>query len=75
MSIEPPREVLVRPTTRTRVDLGLRLPDRDPSTGGRLVAATSIGSDAVNVRVALAEAADVDDEMHDLLRAAYAANA
>jgi hypothetical protein len=64
---------LVRPTTRTRVDLGLRLPEQAPA--GRLERATSLGNDTMTVRIGLHRVADVDDEVADWLGRAYAANA
>jgi hypothetical protein len=63
---------VVQASTRQRVDLGLRL-DREPA--GRLLAARGVGNGCCTVRVALAAAADVDDEVVDLLAEAYAANA
>ena len=62
----------VRATTRDRVDLGLRLDDAGP--GGRLLAAGNVGGGGVTVRVALARPDDVDDEVRDLMRRAYAEN-
>jgi uncharacterized protein DUF5990/uncharacterized protein DUF5655 len=62
----------VRAATRDRVDLGLRLDDTRP--GGRLLAAGNVGGGAVTVRVALARPDDVDDEVRDLMRRAYAEN-
>ena len=41
---------VVRPTTRTRVDLGLRL---DEPPGGRLLAAGGLANETISVRVAL----------------------
>ncbi|MFE2756537.1 DUF5655 domain-containing protein [Actinosynnema sp. NPDC059335] len=55
---------VVKPTTRTRVDLGLRLPPHPPA--GR--------PGAVTVRIAIASADDVDDTTLDHLRTAYTAN-
>ena len=74
VSLVGPRRTfaVVQASTRTRVDLGLRLPDREP--GGRLLAARSIGNGACTVRVPLADVSDVDDEVTDLLRQADAAN-
>ncbi|RII08060.1 hypothetical protein DSC45_33815 [Streptomyces sp. YIM 130001] len=60
-----------RPTTRTRVDVGLRLPDAAP--GGRLLSAKGLG-DGMDVRVALSAVDEVDDEFAVLLRRTYAAN-
>jgi hypothetical protein len=74
VSLVGPRRTfaVVQASTRTRVDLGLRLPGREP--GGRLLAARSIGNGACTVRVPLAGVADVDEEVTDLLRQADAAN-
>jgi hypothetical protein len=63
----------IRATTRNRVDLGLRLDGTGP--GGRLLAAGNVGGGGVTVRVALTSPDDVDDEVCDLLRRAYAENA
>jgi hypothetical protein len=62
----------IRPATRDRVDLGLRLDGAGP--GGRLLAAGNVGGGGVTVRVALARPDDVDDEVWDLMRRAYAEN-
>jgi len=72
VSLFTPRRTfaLIRPTTKKRVDLGLRLPDRVPS--GRLEAAKRLGKEAINIRVGLRSVDDVDEEVIDLLKAAYA---
>lgn len=57
---------VVKPTTRTRVDLGLRLAS-DPPAG-------SPGHPTVTLRIAIASADDVDDTTLDHLRAAYTYN-
>jgi len=62
----------VQPTTRKRVDLGLKL--KDPRRRGPLAANSSMGSSVVNARVPLASVDDVNDEVEDLLREAYADN-
>ncbi|KAE8765432.1 DUF5655 domain-containing protein [Georgenia thermotolerans] len=61
----------VQPSTRARVDLGLRL---DDPPGGRLATAPSVGNAAIRVRVPLGSVEDVDDEVADLVRRAYAEN-
>ena len=61
----------VRPTTRTRVDVGLRLPHAAP--GGRLLSAKGLG-DGMDVRIALSAVEAVDDEFAELLRRTYDAN-
>jgi Family of unknown function (DUF5990)/Domain of unknown function (DUF5655) len=63
----------IRATTRNRVDLGLRLDGAGP--GGRLLAAGNVGGGGVTVRVALTSPDDVDDEVRELMRRAYAENA
>jgi uncharacterized protein DUF5990/uncharacterized protein DUF5655 len=63
----------IRATTRNRVDLGLRLDGTGP--GGRLLAAGNVGGGGVTVRVALTSRDDVDDEVRELMRRAYAENA
>jgi hypothetical protein len=74
VSLVGPRRTfaVVQASTRTRVDLGLRLPDREP--GGRLLPGKNIGNGSCTVRVPLATVDDVDDEVRRLLREAYAAN-
>lgn len=62
----------IEPTTRSRVDLGLRLPDVAPA--GRALAATSLGQSAMTHRIPLASADDIDDEVGSWLRRAYDAN-
>jgi hypothetical protein len=64
---------LVQPTTRTKVDLGLVLPGREPAE--RLRPAGSFGSGRTTHRVTLTSADEVDDEVHRWLRAAYASEA
>jgi len=60
---------LIQPSTKTRVDLGLVLPDVAPTE--RLAASTNFGSGSINRRVALATPADVDAEVEGWLRQAY----
>lgn len=60
---------LIQPSTKTRVDLGLVLPDVAPSQ--RLTASTNFGSGSINRRVALSTPADVDAEIEGWLRHAY----
>jgi hypothetical protein len=62
----------IEPSTKSRVYLGLRLTGQP--AGGRLEQARSMGQSAVTHRIGLASAEDVDDEVVDWLRAAYAAN-
>lgn len=74
VSLVSPRRTfaVVRPTTKGRVDVGFRLDVRAPA--GRLEPAKGLGNDAINVRVGLHSADDVDDEVIELLELAYAAN-
>ncbi len=62
----------VRPTTRTRVDLGLRIDGVEPS--GRLLDGRNTAGGSVNLRVALQSVDDLDAQALDLLRRAYEAN-
>jgi Family of unknown function (DUF5990)/Domain of unknown function (DUF5655) len=59
----------VQATTKSRVDLGLRLVDVAP--GGRLVAARNLNVGAVNLMVALTGPDEVDEEVLGWLRRAY----
>ena len=74
VSLVGPRRTfaVVQASTKTRVDLGLRLPGREP--GGRLLAATSLGNGGMPLRVPLTTVEDVDDEVVDLLAEAWTAN-
>jgi hypothetical protein len=62
----------VRPTTKTRIDLGLRIDGAEPA--GRLLDGRNTAGGSVNLRVALSSVGDVDDEAVGLLRRAYEAN-
>ena len=72
VSLVSPRRTfaVVQATTRTRVDLGLRLDGVEP--GGRLQAARDIG--AATVRITLSGPEEFDDEAFGWLRHAYEAN-
>ena len=60
----------IKPTTRTRIDLGLALGDT-PATG-RLVATGGLAKgDRITLRVPITALADIDAEVEQLLRAAY----
>jgi hypothetical protein len=59
---------IIQPSTKTRVDLGLKLPD-EPA-GGRLEAAGSWNS-MVSHRVRLEEPEDVDDDVKAWLKKAW----
>ncbi len=62
----------VRPTTKTRVDLGLRIDDAQP--GGRLLDGRNTAGGSVNLRLPLRHVDDLDEEAVGLLRRAYQAN-
>lgn len=62
----------IEPRTRSRVDLGLRLPS--PGREGRLEPSTSLGQSGMTARIALTSEDAVDDEVVDWLKRAYAAN-
>ena len=67
----PKQFALVQPSTRTRVDVGLRLPGGEATE--RLRDAGSFGSGNITHRVALAAPQEVDAELEGWLRDAYAA--
>ena len=62
----------VRPTTKTRSDLVLRLDGAEPC--GRLLDGRNAAGGGLNVRIALQSVADLDAEALDLLGQAYAEN-
>ena len=62
----------IKATTRTRVDLGMRLDGVAPA--GRLHAAAGVGSDTINLRVGLATPDEIDDEVVAWLARAYRAS-
>jgi predicted transport protein len=59
----------VQPSTRTRVDIGLKLPG--VPMGGRLEPAANTGSGSMTHKVALTSPEEVDDELIGWLRRAY----
>lgn len=63
---------VLQASTRSRLDLGLRLDDREPA--GRLLSARSVGNRDCAVRIALGSVAEVDEEVLGLLAEAYRAN-
>jgi hypothetical protein len=71
VSLVSPRRTFaaVQATTKSRVDLGLRLTDLEP--GGRLLAARNLNVGAVNLMVALTGPGEVDEEVLGWLRRAY----
>jgi hypothetical protein len=72
VSLVTPRRTfaVVKATTKSRVDLGLRLDDTQP--GGRLLPARDIG--AATVRIPLTAPDEVDEEVLGWLRRAYDEN-
>lgn len=74
VSLVTPRRTfaVVKATTRKRVDLGLRLDGQAPK--GILLDGKSLGSDTIQVRIPLAEPADLDEEALHWLERAYRAN-
>lgn len=73
VSLVGPRRTFAQvvPSTRSRVDLGLRL---DLPAEGRLLPAPNLGNRNCPVRVPLTRLEEVDEEVADLLAQAYAAN-
>ncbi|MEU4449107.1 DUF5655 domain-containing protein [Actinosynnema sp. NPDC050801] len=63
---------IVKATTRSRVDLGLRLTGHEPT--GRLEPARSLGNDTITLRMGISSADDVDDDTVHWLRQSYTAN-
>jgi hypothetical protein len=74
VSLLTPRRTFasVEPTTKQRVDLGLRLANLRPA--GRLTRASSMGNSQVTARIPLSSPGDVDDEVLAWLRRAYNEN-
>ncbi|HLX35450.1 MAG TPA: DUF5655 domain-containing protein [Candidatus Limnocylindrales bacterium] len=62
----------IQPTTKTRIDIGLRLDGVKPE--GRLEIARSIGQSSMTHRIAITSPIEVDDEAVAWLRRAYEAN-
>jgi len=62
----------VEPTTKTRVDLGLRLQTFKPA--GRIDRARSMGNSQVTARIGLSSTDDVDDEVRKWFTQAYREN-
>jgi Family of unknown function (DUF5990)/Domain of unknown function (DUF5655) len=71
VSLVSPRRTFaaVQATTKSRVDLGLRLADVKPA--GRLLEAKNMNVGAVNLRIALTGPGEVDEEVLGWLRRAY----
>jgi hypothetical protein len=72
VSLVSPRRTFARvqPTTRARVDLGLRLEGRQP--GGRLLPSTM--HETMRLQVSLTAPADVNPEVRRWLQQAYSEN-
>jgi hypothetical protein len=71
VSLVSPRRTFaaVQATTKSRVDLGLRLDHTEPA--GRLLVAKNIASGSINLRIALGGPDDVNEEVVGWLRRAY----
>jgi Family of unknown function (DUF5990)/Domain of unknown function (DUF5655) len=71
VSLVSPRRTFaaVQATTKSRVDLGLRLDGLSPA--GRLLVAKNIASGTINLRIALSGPGEVDEEVVGWLRRAY----
>jgi hypothetical protein len=71
VSLVSPRRTFaaVQATTKSRVDLGLRLDGMEPK--GRLLVAKNIASGTINLRIALGGPGEVDEEVAGWLRRAY----
>ena len=71
VSLVSPRRTFaaVQATTKSRVDLGLRLDGVEPA--GRVLPARNIASGTINLRIALSGPDDVDDEVIGWLKRAY----
>ena len=71
VSLVSPRRTFaaVQATTKSRVDLGLRLDHTEPA--GRLLAAKNLNVGAMNLRIGLAGPGEVDEEVRGWLRRAY----
>lgn len=76
--VTPRRQfAVIKPTTRTRVDLALRLDAltaADIAADTLLVPAKGIGNDTLNARIALTDVDDVDDRVREWLREAWTQN-
>jgi len=74
VSLVSPRRTfgVVKATTRSRVDLGLRLPGLSPQ--GCLVDAKSLGNENINLRIPLSAMDNLDEQALSWLRRAYEEN-
>ena len=64
---------IIQASTKTRIDLGLVLPDVAPK--GRLEPSSGLGSDRITHKVVLSKPTDVDDEVTRWIKVAYEADA
>ena len=60
--------VLIQPSTKTRIDLGLKIKDKEPE--GRLETSGPFGTMCTH-RIQLTDIADVDEEVIEYMREAY----
>ena len=76
VALETPRRqfAALKPTTKTRCDIGLRLDGVEPH-GGRLQKATSGFGGSINVRVGVTSPDDIDDDVAEWLGQAYEGSA
>jgi hypothetical protein len=63
---------VIKPTTRKRVDLGLRLDGA--SSDDRLIQAKNLGNETINLRIALESVEQIDDEVIAAIQRAWDAN-
>jgi len=63
--------VLIQPSTKTRIDLGLKIKDKEPK--GRLESSGPFGTMCTH-RIQLTDISDVDDEVIGYMREAYEAS-
>lgn len=76
VSLVGPRRAfaMVQPTTKTRVDLGLRIVLPTDAAPARLQPATSLGRGIITSRIGPSSAAEIDDEVAHWLLRSYEAN-
>jgi len=60
--------VLIKPATKSRIDLGLKIKDQAPT--GKLESSGPFGTMCTH-RIQLTEVADIDDEVKDWIKEAY----
>jgi hypothetical protein len=63
---------VIKPTTKKRVDLGLRLDGVSPE--GRLIQAKNLGNETINLRIPLESVKEIDDEVAAAIERAWDAN-